>query len=97
MHPRRMVAITLGLALCLPFSEGPMMTDRQNRVGFGSDIRNLRRCPMNLSTGTRLTIRTKPATRYLALELIRATWLIARKRDRPQSTQSLDLDCPVSV
>ena len=52
---------------------------------------------MDPSTGARLTIGTKPATRYLALELIRATWLIARKRDRPQSTQSLDLDCPVSV
>ena len=35
--------------------------------------------------------------RYVALELREATWLLPRKRDRPQSTQSPDLVCSLSA
>jgi hypothetical protein len=45
----------------------------------------------------RLIIGEKPNTQSVVPELSRATWLIAHPRDWPQSTQSLDLDGPLSV
>ena len=52
---------------------------------------------MDFLTGARLTIDKKRAIRSVALELSKATWLIARQRDWPQNTQTLDLDCSLSV
>ena len=52
---------------------------------------------MGLSTGARLTIGEKSAPRSVALELSKATWLIAHQPDRPQSTQSPDLDYALSL